>query len=402
MSMSALANSLSGITVLDFGQLIAGPVCGMYLADMGATVIKVEAPGGELGRKLGPPRVNGESLTALTSNRGKQGLCIDLKHPDATDVIRRIVARTDVVIENFRPGVMAGLGIDHEALSRVKPDLITCSLSAYGQNGPWRDRPGVDGIVQAASGLMSLVGAPGSGPAKVPLPLADMTGALYATIAILAALRERDASGKGAHLDVSLFNGLMMLQQLNLSGFLNTGELPERTGSAAPYAAPNEALKTRDGWIMVAAYQSERWERLCQLIGCPELAGDPRFATNAGRVAERLALRAVLKPIFRKRTSAEWEAILSTADILAAPVANFAQMVESDGYLASGVEIEIVHPRAGAYRTVGFAIGQPPATSVPPPLLGEHSCALLARFGFAEAEIADLCARNIVMDGAAA
>lgn len=402
MTGSVLETSLTGITVLDFGQLIAGPVCGMYLADMGAAVIKVEPPGGELGRKLGPPWLNGESLTALTSNRGKQGLCIDLKQPEAAEVIRRMVKRTDVVIENFRPGVMAGLGIDHAALACVKPDLITCSLSAYGQSGPWRDRPGVDGIVQAASGLISLVGAPGSGPAKVPLPLADMTGALYATIAILAALRQRDATGEGAHLDVSLFNGMMMLQQLNLSGFLATGELPERTGSAAPYAAPNEALPTRDGWIMVAAYQPERWERLCRLINCPELATDPRFSTNAARVAERPALRAILKPIFRERTSAEWEAVLAQADILAAPVADYAEVTSSEGYRASGVEIEVSHARAGSYRTAGFAIGETTATPAPPPMLGEHSRTLLARFDFAEAEIADLCARNIVIDGAAA
>ncbi len=395
-----LEGALSGLVVLDFGQLIAGPVCGMYLADMGATVIKVEPPQGELARKLGPPWQNGESLTALTSNRGKLGLSIDLKHPDAAAIIRRLAHQIDIVIENFRPGVTARLGIDHSALDAVNPRLITCSLSAYGQHGPWRDRPGVDGIIQAASGLMSNLGGPGDDPAKVPLPLADMTGALYATIAILAALRKRDTTGLGAHLDVSLFNGMLMLQQLNLAGFLNSGTLPERSGSAAPYAAPNEALPTSDGWIMVAAYQEDRWRRLCAVIGQPELADDPRFSDNASRVAERPALLGVLGPAFRSRTSAEWRTMLEAVDILAAPVADFTDVTASDAYRAGGVEITIGHAHAGTFRMPGFAIGEqthPP--SGPPPQVGEHSRMLLNRFGFTTDEIDALIDRRIIFTG---
>lgn len=398
-----LERALSGVTVLDFGQLIAGPVCGMWLADMGATVIKIEPPAGELARRLGPPWQNGESLAALTSNRNKLALSLDLKRPEAVQVIRRMIGATDVVIENFRPGVAARLGIGHEALSAARPGLITCSLSAYGQTGPWRDRPGVDGIVQAATGIMSGIRAADGSPSKVPLPLADMTGALFALVAILSALRRRDVTGEGAHLDVSLYSAMLMLQQLNLSAYLGSGTLPEPSGSAAPYAAVNEALPTSDGWIMVGAYQDERWRALCELIGRRDLIADARFATNAERVAGRTALRAILDPIFRTRTSADWMATLQASDILAAPVADYAQVAQSEQYAASGVEIRIDHPKAGPIRMPGFALGGPPAEpALPPPLVGQDSRAVLARFGFAPGEIDALIADDIVFAGEAA
>jgi crotonobetainyl-CoA:carnitine CoA-transferase CaiB-like acyl-CoA transferase len=372
----------------------------MYLADMGATVVKVEPPQGELARGLGPPWHNGESLAALTSNRGKLGLSIDLKHPDGAKIVRKLASQVDIVIENFRPGVAERLGIDHATLSSDNPMLITCSLSAYGQNSPWRDRPGVDGTVQAASGLMSGMGAPDDDPAKVPLPLADMTGALYATIAILGALHRRGRSGEGARLDVSLFNGMLMLQQLNLASFLNSGTLPERLGSAAPYASPNEALPTSDGWIMVAAYQDVRWRRLCALIGRPELADDPRFITNAMRVAERSMLFRILAPVFRTRPSADWQSVLQAADILAAPIADFAEVTASDAYRASGVEIAIDDAKGGALRMPGFAIGEPAsAARMPPPQVGEHSRVVLSQFGFKADEIDTLIDHQIIFQG---
>jgi crotonobetainyl-CoA:carnitine CoA-transferase CaiB-like acyl-CoA transferase len=399
-----LENALSGLTVLDFGQLIAGPVCGMWLADMGATVVKVEPPGGELARSLGPPWQNGESLTALTSNRNKLALSIDLKRPEAIETIRRMVLRTDIVVENFRPGVASRLGIDHEALSAIRSDLITCSLSAFGQAGPWRDRPGVDGIIQAVTGVMSGINAPDGSPGKVPLPLADMAGALFAAMAILGALRRRDTTGQGAHLDISLYNSMLMLQQLNLAAYLNSGRLPERTGSAAPYAAVNEALPTLDGWIMVGAYQDVRWRKLCELINRTDLMTDLRFATNAGRVAERPALLSILQPIFRKRTSAEWLSLLRVADILAGPVADYSEVAGSEQYAASGIEIEIDHPKAGRFRMPGFALGTIGAmpAKAPPPLTGQDSRDVLTRFGFADTEIETLISNSVVFTGEAA
>ena len=242
-----IADVLRGIVVLDFGQLIAGPVCGMWLADMGATVVKMEPPGGELGRRLGPPWLGGESLTMLTCNRNKLGLSLDLKHPAAAAMVARMALQSDVLLENFRPGVMRRLGLDYNALQKTRPEIVYCSISAYGAATPWRDRPGVDGILQAATGLMSSIGAGGNEPGKAPLPLADMTAAMFATMAILAALRKRDRDGSGSHLDLSLYDGMLMLQQLSLASFLASQEQLTPQGSAAPYAAPNEALETADG-----------------------------------------------------------------------------------------------------------------------------------------------------------
>ncbi|GGF51547.1 CoA transferase [Aliidongia dinghuensis] len=394
-----LSKALSGLTVLDFGQLIAGPVAAMWLADMGATVIKVEPPGGELARRLGPPWHNDESLTALTSNRNKLGLCIDLKQPEARSVIERLMPNVDVVVENFRPGVAERLGIGHERLRAFRPDLITCSVSAFGQNGAWRDRPGVDGVIQAASGLMSAISSPDGSPGKVPLPFADMMGALFATMAILGALRQRDATGRGEHLDVSLYSATLMVQHLNLAGYLNSGELPVPTGSAAPYAAVNEALPTSDGWLMVAAYQEARWQRLCRIVDRSDLASDPRFATNRERVRNRRELRAVLDPIFRRRRTDEWLSLLVEADILAARVDDYEDLTRSDQYRASGIEIEVDAPKAGSFRMPGFALGGPASPASPPPLVGQHSREILARFDFSASEIERLEANSVIFTG---
>ena len=397
-----LDSVLSDIVVLDFGQLIAGPVCGMWLADMGATVIKMEPPGGELARALGPPWLNGESLTALTSNRNKLGLCIDLKHPLARGVVARLVQKADVLVENFRPGVTRRLGLDYDALRGVNPRLVYCSISAYGENSPWSGRPGVDGTIQAASGLMSGIGTAESDPGKAPMPLADMAGALFAALGVLGALRRRDREGIGSHLDISLYNAMLMLQQMNVAAFLSSGILPEKSGSAAPYAAPNEALPTSDGWIMVAAYQPKRWESLCAVLGRPDLAGDERFATNASRVANRPALRDALSSILRTHDTAHWCRVLTEADIIAAPVVDYAGLVSSEQYEASGIEVTVDQPTAGRFRMPGFAVG---SSAMPPrhpaPRAGEHGRQVLARFGYDKDETDELIAQGVVTGEAA-
>ena len=392
-----IADVLRDVVVLDFGQLIAGPVCGMWLADMGATVIKVEPPGGELGRQLGPPWQGGESLTMLTCNRNKLGLCIDLKHPAAAEVVARMVRQADVLVENFRPGVMRRLGLDYETLRRARPEIVYCSISAYGATTPWKARPGVDGILQAATGLMSGIDAGGGEPGKAPLPLADMTAAMFGAIEILAALRNRDRDGVGTHIDLSLYDGMLMLQQLNVASFLSSREQPKPHGSAASYAAPNESLQTADGWIMIAAYQQKRWCELCAIVGCPDLLDDPRFATNEARVANRPAMREALTAALRTRPTAEWCDLFRAADIIAAPVAGYAEVVGSEQYAASGIEVEMDHPVAGRFAMPGFALGSPPSQPRhAPPGTGQHSRQILARFGFGDDEIDRLVAKRVI------
>ena len=397
-----LGTAFSGVRVLDFSQIGAGPLCGMLMGDMGAEVIKIEALSGDLGRRLGPPWLNGESVIAMSFNRNKRGLAIDLKKPAALAAVRHMAARADVLIESFRPGVMARLGLGYEALAAVRPALVYCSVSAYGQTSPWRDRAGVDGIVQAISGLMSNIGIEGAPPCKVQVPAVDMTTGFLAALSVSAALRTAGQTGHGEHLDVSMYNASMLLQSPALATYFASGEKPARIGSAAPYAAPNEALPTRDGWIMLAAYQEDRWKSLCELIGQPGLATDPAFANLAARVKNRPRMVEILSAAFRGKTTGEWLPLLEARDILCAPIADYDEVTSTDQFAASGVAVEIDHPVAGRVRLPGFAIGDLDAQSRqrrPPPVLGQHSVEVLGEYGVPRDAIDRLVADGAVIQG---
>ncbi|HEY6512260.1 MAG TPA: CoA transferase, partial [Burkholderiaceae bacterium] len=282
-----LRHALDGLTVIDFTQIGAGPTCTMLLADMGARVIKVESPDGELGRGLGPGWIGDDSAMYHAFNRNKLGIALNLKSPDAVAVARRLIAGADIVVESMRPGVMQRLGLGFDDLEKDHPALIYCSISAYGQAGPYADRAGVDGIVQADSGLMSLIGVDGAEPCKVQAPIVDVMTGYVAAMAVLARLAQRSRDGRGGRLDVNLLNCALALQQSSITSYFADGQLPLRAGSAAPYSAPNQAFQTRDGWVMIAAYMPERWTKLCDLLGVAQLATDPRFATSPQRVANR-------------------------------------------------------------------------------------------------------------------
>ena len=392
--------ALEGIRVLDFAQVGAGPLCGMQLGDLGADVIKIEAPSGDLGRKLGPPWQEGESVVSMSFNRNKRSLVIDLKNPAGSALAKSMAAQSDVVLESFRPGVMDRLGIGYAELSRVNPRIVFCSVSAYGQSGPWRDKPGVDGIVQAVSGLMSNIGDADSPPMKVLVPAVDMTTGFLATTAVLAALRARDSSGKGQHLDVSLYNSGVMLQQSAVASYLSSGEIPARTGTAAPYSAPNEAYPAKDGWIMIAAYHEDRWKALCAVLGDPALTAHPDFATNPQRVANRAKLMAELKLRLATKTAAEWQALLEAADIICGPIADYAMLMDSPQLAHNGVIVETQSSVAGTVRMPGMAMGDRDAQSRVhrgPPAVGEHSCEILAEFGLGQPEIDALLASGAVI-----
>ena len=399
--MTATLNAaLAGITVLDFSQVGAGPTCGMLLGDLGADVVKVEAPSGDIGRKLGPPWQNGESVVSMSFNRNKRSIAIDLKHPQGPPLVRRMATRTDVVLESFRPGVMDRLGIGDQALRAINARLVFCSVSAYGQTGPWRDKPGVDGIMQAVSGLMSNIGDADSPPMKVLVPAADMTTGYLATTAVLAALRVRDQTGEGQHLDVSLYNSAVMLQQSAVASYLSSGEKPLRTGTAAPYSAPNEAYPTRDGWIMIAAYHEDRWKAFCAVLGEAALAREPRFATNAKRVENRAALMTELSQRLAAHTSQEWQERLEAADIICGPIADYDMLMESPQLAHNGVIVEMRNADAGVVRMPGAAFGDRAVQSRVhrgPPAVGEHSREVLATFGIAREEIEALIAAGAVI-----
>lgn len=386
-----MRDALKGLTVLDFTQIAAGPVCTLSLADMGARVIKVEPPEGELGRGLGPAWVGDDSALYHGFNRGKQGLCLDLKHPDSREIVERLVREADVLIESMRPGVMARLGLGYEAMAQLNPALVYCSISAYGQQGPYAQRAGVDGILQADSGLMGLIGVPEQPPCKVQAPVVDVVTGYMACMAILAKLHARAQDGQGGHLDVSLMNSALALQQSSINSYLRDARLPMPIGSAAPYAAPNEAFSTADGWVMVAAYNGNRWPRLCQVLKRPELADDPRFASSALRVANRVQMQAELNACFLTRNSADWLPLLEAADILCAKVADYHDLQQHPQVRANGMFATIEHPDHGALRVVGFPVNSAESATrpyAPAPSLGEHNQQVLVELGF-EAECID-------------
>lgn len=389
-----LGTALEGVRVLDFSQIGAGPTIGMLLGDMGADVVKIESPTGDLGRALGPPWLDGDSVVAMSFNRNKRGLALDLKQPAAVDAVKRMAARADVVVESFRPGVMAKLGVGWDTLSAINPRLVWAAVTAFGQDGPWADRPGVDGIVQALSGLMSQIGVEGAEPCKVQVPAVDLTTGFLGTMAVLAALRARDRTGRGQFLDLSLYNAGLMLQASGIASYLASGEVPARIGSAAPYAAPNEAYRTADGWMMVAAYQAPRWKALCGRLGLQALVDDPRFATNDARVRHRAALREALEAKLVERPTAAWLPELEAIDVMCAPVADYAQVVASEQFAHANAAVEVPH-RTGPVRLAGFLVGDRDTQAkvrFAPPALGEHTREILAEHGFEAAEIDALLA----------
>jgi crotonobetainyl-CoA:carnitine CoA-transferase CaiB-like acyl-CoA transferase len=398
-----LNQALTGIKVLDFTQIGAGPLIGMQLGDMGAEVLKIESPGGDIGRKLGPPWQEGESVVSMSFNRNKRSLSVDLKKSEGVEVIKRLAVQADIVLESFRPGVMDKLGVGFAVLQKLNRGLIFGSVSAYGQTGPWRDKAGVDGIVQAVSGLMSNIGDANSPPMKVLVPAVDMVTGFISTSAVLAALRVRDATGEGQHLDFSLYNSAVMLQLSAVASYLSSGELPLRTGTAAPYSAPNEAYPTKDGWIMLAAYHDDRWAALCQLLNKPELASHPDFSTISKRVANRDGLMQELKALLAHKTSLEWQELFEAADIICGPIADYDMVMQSPQLAHNGVIVDTYSSVAGLVRMPGFAAGDREAQSrvrYGPPALGEHSCQLLLEFGFSQAEIEALLACGAVIQRA--
>ena len=394
-----LRDALHGTKVLDFTHIGAGPTCAMLLGDMGARVIKIEPIDGDMGRRLGPPWIGSDSALFHGFNRNKLGVAIDLKHPKGRDTALRLAENADVIVESMRPGVMSRLGLGYDDVARINPGLVYCSLSAYGQGGPYAERPGVDGILQADSGLMSIIGNPGGEPVKVQAPVVDVFSGYTAALGVVARLLKRASDGTGGHLDASLFNSAIALQQSALTMFLADGEVPERLGSAAPYSAPNEAFETAEGWIMVAAFTPDRWADLCALLGCPELIADARFSTSPLRVANRPQMRAALTPYFKRKSAAAWLAAFQAADILCAPVSDYATLLAHPQLHANAMIVTVEHPAFGAIRQPGFPIDSCEANKRghrPAPGIGEHSIEILADAGFSAAEIETLLNERVI------
>lgn len=378
-----LGDSLCGVRVVDFTQVAAGPVCTHTLADLGADVIKVEAPQGELGRALAP-FVEGQSLAFLALNGNKRSVALDLKDPPQREAALQLAAGADVVVESFRPGVMQRLGLGYEDVRQRNAGVIYCSVSAYGQESAWRHKPGVDGVLQAVSGLMSVTGLPEAPPCKVQVPIVDMVTGYTAAIGVLGALARRARDGAGQWIDIGMLASAIALQEANFASYFAEGVAPLRIGSAAPYAAPNEAVRCSDGWIMLAAYHPSRWEALCDVLDCRALLSDPRFLELSGRIAHRRELVALLEERMTLRSRSEWLERFEAVDIICAPINDYAEVAASPVFTSGHLAETVHHPVAGDLTlacTPLRAVGEVPHARRPAPLVGEHTREVLREAG---------------------
>jgi crotonobetainyl-CoA:carnitine CoA-transferase CaiB-like acyl-CoA transferase len=390
---------LEGIRVLDLTRVLAGPLGTMILGDLGADVVKVERPGlGDDLRAWGPPwSADGVSAYFLAVNRNKRSIGLDLKADEGKEVLRRLVREADVVVENFRAGTLDELGLGWDVLRAENPRIVLVSLTAYGSSGPYRDLPGYDIVVQAMGGIMSVTGEPDGRPMRVGVAIVDVLSGSYIAIAILAALRERDRTGIGQMVELSLLDVQLASLVNVVHNQLIADQAPRRLGNAHPSIVPYDVFATADGHLALAVATEDQWQRLCRAIDRPELAADPRFATNGLRVAEREALMAIVEPILAGRSTADWVAVLRAADIPCGPVNTVGQILDDPAVANSGLLVELDRPE-GPVRVVGsplrFASGPLPAGS--PPRLGQDSRAILREAGLDDEAIERLIAAGVV------
>jgi crotonobetainyl-CoA:carnitine CoA-transferase CaiB-like acyl-CoA transferase len=408
---------LAGVKVLDLTRVLAGPWCTMNLADLGADVIKVEQPGsGDDTRGWGPPFLKdqagddtSEAAYYLAMNRNKRSVTVDMASPEGQEVLHRLVSRADVLVENFKVGGLAKYGLDYAALARQYPRLIYCSITGFGQTGPYAKRPGYDYIIQGMSGLMSVTGerdaVPGGGPQKVGVAVTDVMTGMYATLAILAALRERDGtiqapgSGLGQHIDMALMDcSLAMLANLNMN-YLTTGKAPVRLGNAHPNIVPYQVFAVADGHLILAVGNDQQFRSCCHVLGCAPLADDPRFDRNRDRVANREALIALMAPRFLTQPRAAWLAALAAAGVPCGPINTLDQVFADPQVVARELRLDLPHASAGTAPSVANPIrlsATPIQYRAAPPLLGQHTHAVLQELGYASEDVARLRARKVI------
>jgi crotonobetainyl-CoA:carnitine CoA-transferase CaiB-like acyl-CoA transferase len=390
---------LSGVTILELGQVIAGTYGGTILADMGAEVIKIEPFTGDGARNATIAPIGDESSIHLFMNRGKKSVAIDLKSTRGLDIFYALVDQADVVIDNFRPGVMARLGIDHESLKQRKPSIITVTVTGFGETGPARDRAAFDLVIQAYSGHVDITGHPNAPPARVGVPLADLSGGIFACISVLGALVGRSLHGDGHHADVAMLDSLVSMLTYDALGFLNGAGNVSRQGTAHAHIVPWQAFETKDGFVVVAARDEKFWRNLCDAIGRPDLIADPRTIDNRARVENRDFVVSLLEEMFITKTRDEWMAILDEYDIPGAPVNNLAGVFTDPQIEARQMVKTYEHPTLGTIR-------YPPSPmkysdwdfpNLPAPMLGQHTEEVLSsRLGYPQEEIERLVSEGVV------
>ena len=402
MTPNSSAGPLSGMVVLDLTQILAGPMCTMVLADLGADVIKVEKPnGGDDNRRMGPPFVGDWSAGFLAANRNKRSLVVDLRQEAGQTVFKRMLKGADAVIENFRPGVMGRLGLGYDELARDNPKLVYCSISGFGGTGPYANRGGFDLVAQGVSGLMSITGHPGMPPAKVGVPITDLTAGLFAANGVQAAYIHALKTGQGQQVDTSLMEAGIAYTVWESSVYFAEGEIPGPLGSAHRVSAPYQALRTKDGYLNIGAATQPTWEQLCRAIGQEELIEDPRFRIPGDRKARETELAALLEETFCQETTNQWLERLDQAGVVAGPIYNMEQVYQDPQVLAREMLVDIEDPDIGTIHNIGIPVklsGTPGKIRRRAPALGEHTTEVLLEYGFSEEEVSGLLTAGVVKE----
>jgi len=393
---------LAGMRVLELAQIMAGPTCGMMLADMGADVIKVEKlPGGDDSRGYREPRVNGISAPFMMMNRNKRGIAVNLKHPQGREILLRMVKDADVLTENYRRGAMEKLGLGYDVLSKVNPGLIYCAISGFGRDGPLHDKGGFDLIAQGFAGLMSITGEPGGPPAKNGNSIADINAGILAVAGIAAAYAHKLKTGQGQIVDTSLLEAALQQTYWHAAIQFATGVSPGPRGSAHLLTAPYQAFRASDGWINIGGANQANWERIAEVLGHPEWRDDPRYATNSARMENLDALAGEINTVLGTQTRAEWIAEFDAAGVPVGPVNTIGEALAHPQTLSRGMVVDLVHPEAGATKALGCPIhfsATPTEITRPAPTLGQHTREVLREHGYDDAEIDGYVAAGAVED----
>ena len=393
--------ALEGISVLDLTRALAGPFCTLMLGDNGADVIKIEIPGtGDDTRHWGPPFIQGESAYYLSINRNKRSLTLNLRDPQAKEIFLNMAGSADVVVENFTPGVMSRFGLDYHSVKAVNPKIVYCSISGFGQDGPYQNRPAYDQIMQGISGIMSITGEPGGEAQKVGLAITDIGAGMWSAFAIMAALRHRDIGGEGQYIDISMLDAQVSWLTYQAAYFFANGESPKRLGAAHPTLVPYQGFMCQDGKYINVAVGSERiWERFCQGIQRVDLRESPDYASNSDRVANRDKLVPMLQELFLTRTVQDWVDELQQVSVPCGPINDLADVFSDPQLLHRQMYLEMPHPTLGTIKQTGLPIKfslTPGGLDRHPPLLGEHNQEILEGLGYSEADIRRLAEESVI------